>query len=292
MTCASSTGGWTRPFPIGDAGGTLHVELNHTDPEVLPAGFRTDSNDSRILACALNLAAERRATVRRRRAGHQDMPLRVKAAAVGLTADEYHALDVVPSGWTGMADLAVTSSDIDDLFREGVIDLDAARELPCHTGLRLHPARGSAALGRVTADKRVRMVRGDREAFGLHGRSAEQRVALDLLLGPGDRHRLPRRPGGHGQVGAGAVRRAGGGDGAPAAPQGRGVPAAVRRRRAGAGLPAGQREREDGALGAGRVRHPRRAGQPGRASRRSSPAACWRCSRSPTSAAGRCTTPS
>jgi len=40
------------------------------------------------------------------------------------------------------------------------------------------------ALGRVTPDKRVRLVRGDREAFGLHGRSAEQRIALDLLLDP------------------------------------------------------------------------------------------------------------
>ena len=172
------------PVPIGDAGGTLHVELNHTDPEVLPAGFRTDSIDSRILACALNLASERRAEGR----GPvvlvtQDMPLRVKAAAVGLTADEYHALDVVPTGWTGMADVAVNSSDVDTLFKDGVIDLDAARELPCHTGLRLSGG-GSAALGRVTADKRVRIVRGDREAFGLHGRSAEQRVALDILLDP------------------------------------------------------------------------------------------------------------
>jgi PhoH-like ATPase len=36
----------------------------------------------------------------------------------------------------------------------------------------------------VTPYKLVRLVRGDREAFGLHGRSAEQRVALDLLLDP------------------------------------------------------------------------------------------------------------
>jgi PhoH-like ATPase len=172
------------PVPIGTAGGTLHVELNHTDPEVLPAGFRTDANDSRILACALNLAAERQ----RDGLGEvilvtKDVPLRVKAAAVGLTADEYHALDVVPSGWTGMSDLEVASSDIDALFREGVIDNESARELPCNTGLRL-TGGGSAALGRVTADKRVRLIRGDREAFGLHGRSAEQRVALDLLLDP------------------------------------------------------------------------------------------------------------
>jgi PhoH-like ATPase len=53
--------------------------------------------------------------------------------------------------------------------------------MPCHTGLRLL-AGSSSALGRVTADKRIRLVRGDKEAFGLHGRSAEQRVALDLLL--------------------------------------------------------------------------------------------------------------
>jgi PhoH-like ATPase len=170
--------------PIGTAGGTLHVELNHTDPEVLPAGFRTDANDSRILACALNLAAERKLAGR----GEvvlvsKDMPLRVKAAAVGLQADEYHALDVVPSGWTGMADLEVASEDVDALFRDGMIDHDAARELPANTGLRLLGG-GAAALGRVTADKRVRLVRGDREAFGLHGRSAEQRVALDLLLDP------------------------------------------------------------------------------------------------------------
>ncbi|HXV94738.1 MAG TPA: PhoH family protein [Pseudonocardia sp.] len=172
------------PVPIGESGGTLHVELNHTDPDVLPAGFRTDSNDSRILACALNLAAERAAEGR----GEvvlvtKDMPLRVKAAAVGLPADEYHALDVAPSGWTGMADLDVTPADVDALFREGTIEHDAARELPVNTGLRLLTS-GSSALGRVTPDKRVRLVRGDREAFGLHGRSAEQRIALDLLLDP------------------------------------------------------------------------------------------------------------
>jgi PhoH-like ATPase len=30
----------------------------------------------------------------------------------------------------------------------------------------------------------LRLVRGDRDAFGIHGRSAEQRIALDLLLDP------------------------------------------------------------------------------------------------------------
>jgi PhoH-like ATPase len=166
-----------QPVPIGTEGGTLQVELNHTDPSVLPVGFRTDSNDSRILACALNLEAEGSDVV----LVSKDIPMRVKAGAVGLPADEYHAHDVVPSGWTGMTELDVASSSIDELFSEGVVDLEEAREFPCHTGIRLLGG-SSSALGRVNADKRVQLVRGEREAFGLHGRSAEQRIALDILL--------------------------------------------------------------------------------------------------------------
>jgi len=172
------------PIPIGEDGGTLHVELNHSDPTVLPPGFRTDTNDHRILACALNLAAEKRSVT----LVTKDIPLRVKAGAVGLDADEYRAQDVTPSGWTGMADVDVPQEAIDALFRDNIADMgDFGRpdvgEMPCHTGLRLL-AGTTGALGRVTPDKKVRLVRGDKDAFGLHGRSAEQRVALDLLADP------------------------------------------------------------------------------------------------------------
>jgi PhoH-like ATPase len=167
------------PVPIGEAGGTLHVELNHNDPAVLPPGFRSGDNDARILAVARSLSADGRDVV----LVTKDMPLRVKAASVGIAAQEYLALQAVDSGWTGMVELDVGTDDLDRLYAEDRIDLPAAADLPCHTGLVLLSGRGSA-LGRVTADKRVRLVRGDREAFGLHGRSAEQRVALDLLLDP------------------------------------------------------------------------------------------------------------
>jgi len=168
-----------QPIPIGEHGGHLHVELNHTDPSVLPSGFRTDSNDSRILACALNLAAEDRNVT----LVSKDTPLRVRAGAVGLPADEYRAQNVVSSGWTGMAELTAAQSDVDSLFSHGVLDLAEARDLPCHTGIRLL-AGTQSALGRVTADKQIALVRGEREAFGLHGRSAEQRIALELLMDP------------------------------------------------------------------------------------------------------------
>lgn len=170
------------PLPVGEQGGTIRVELNHTDPAVLPQGFRLGDNDTRILAVARNLGAE---------GAHvtlvsKDLPMRVKAAAVGLAAEDYRGTGPVESGFTGMAEMVVPSELVDELYdteRVGDVELAEARDLPCHTGLVLVSDRGSA-LGRVTADKQVRLVRGDRDAFGLHGRSAEQRIALDLLLDP------------------------------------------------------------------------------------------------------------
>ena len=165
--------------PVGDLGGTARVELNHIDAQVLPTGFRLGDNDTRILSVARSLANE----------GHdvvlvsKDMPLRIKASSIGLEAQEYRAELPVDSGWTGMAELDVTKADVEELYERGTLDCEAARDLPCHTGLVLHTGSGSA-LARVLPDKQIQLVRGDREVFGLHGRSAEQRIALDLLLDP------------------------------------------------------------------------------------------------------------
>ena len=174
-----SAGRLDAPVPIGDDGGTLRVELNHTDPTSLPAGFRLGDNDTRILAVARNLANEGRVVT----IVSKDLPMRVKASACGLEAEEYRAELAVESGWTGMAELDVTAEEMDHLYEYGRLESVEAAELPCHTGVKLVSPRGSG-LGRVGPDKQVRLVRGDRDAFGLHGRSAEQRIALDLLMDP------------------------------------------------------------------------------------------------------------
>ncbi|MFL2924913.1 MAG: PhoH family protein [Actinomycetes bacterium] len=168
-----------EPLPVGESGGTVRVELNHTDVESLPSGLRLGDNDTRILAVARNLANDGADVV----LVSKDLPMRVKASSVGLAAEEYRAELAIESGYTGTHEMEVAGTDLDRLFEDGVIDLDEARDLPCHCGLVLLSDRGSG-LARVTADKRVRLVRGDREAFGLKGRSAEQRIALDLLMDP------------------------------------------------------------------------------------------------------------
>ena len=176
-----------QPVPVNVDGGTLRVELNHQDQSLLPTAFRGPEGDHRILACALNLAHEGKDTV----LVTKDVPLRVKAGAVGVQADEYHAQDVVLTGYTGMATVQTISDVIDALYRDGEVMLDgvetekgtAVEDLPVHCGLTL-AAGAQSALGRMSADGVVELVRGDINAFGLQGRSAEQRIALDLLMDP------------------------------------------------------------------------------------------------------------
>ena len=173
-----------QALPVGELGGTLRVELNHIDPQVLPAGFRRGDNDTRILAVAKSLADEGQTVT----LVSKDTPLRVKASALGLTAEEYRAELAVDSGWTGTTELSVNEQQMATLYeteRLDLTDVDLTGQdtgpLLVHTGAVVHSSRGSA-LARVTGDKQLRLVRGDRDVFGLHGRSAEQRIAIDLLL--------------------------------------------------------------------------------------------------------------
>jgi PhoH-like ATPase len=172
-------GALTEVQPANESGGTLRVELNHQDTSALPAALTSDNNDHRILAVAKNLADE----------GHdvtvvtKDLPLRLKASIVGLHADEYRNELATDPSWSGFVELDVDRDTIDELFAERAVDLLEARDLPCNTGVALvaGSAGSQSALGRVRDDKRVHLVRGDRTLFDLHGRSAEQRIAIDLL---------------------------------------------------------------------------------------------------------------
>jgi PhoH-like ATPase len=169
----------TDPLPINDHGGTFRVELNHADTSCLPATLTGDNNDHRILAVARNLAAEGHAVT----VVTKDLPLRLKASIVGLDADEYRNELASDHNWNGFAELVVDGEVVDSLYADRVVDLLEARDLPCNTGVAL-VAGSQSALGRVRDDKRIHLVRGDRSLFDVHGRSAEQRIAIDLLADP------------------------------------------------------------------------------------------------------------
>ncbi|KTR02738.1 ATP-binding protein [Curtobacterium luteum] len=166
------------PIAIGD-GGSLRVELNHSNQAVLPSGLQLGDNDSRILAVAMNLANDGLDVV----VVSKDLPLRVKASSIGMAAEEYRAELAVDSGYTGLTDLQVSGEQMADLYDHEEIRSAALADVPINTGVVIHSERGSA-LGRVHTAGSVALVRGDREVFGLRGRSAEQRLAIDALLDP------------------------------------------------------------------------------------------------------------
>ena len=172
-------GSLTAPLPVNDDGGTFRVEINHQDLAGLPHALRGEANDHRILAVAKALANEGADVT----IVSKDLPLRLKAAVVGLDADEYRNELAVDSGWSGFVELDVSREIIDELFEERATDLAEGRSLPCHTGVALH-AGSQSALARVLPDKRLHLVRTDRELFGVRGRSAEQRLAIDILADP------------------------------------------------------------------------------------------------------------
>jgi len=164
------------PIAVGD-GGTLRVELNHSNQSVLPSGLQLGDNDSCILAVAVNLANEGLSIT----VISKDLPMRVKAASVGLAAEEYRAELAVDSGWTGIAEISLGADDVQVLYDDEALKTPLVQDLPVNTGVVISSERGSA-LGRVDGKGGITLVRGDRDVFGLHGRSAEQRLAIDVLL--------------------------------------------------------------------------------------------------------------
>jgi PhoH-like ATPase len=166
------------PISVGE-GGTLRVELNHTSDAALPSGLRLGDNDSRILSVALNLSQEGNDVV----VVSKDLPMRVKASSIGLAAQEYRAELATDSGWTGSSEISLSGSEMQQFYDAESIVTKLAADLPINTNLVIHSERGSA-LGRVMGKGLVTLVKGDRDAFGLHGRSAEQRLAIDMLLDP------------------------------------------------------------------------------------------------------------
>lgn len=165
------------PVAVGE-GGTLRVELNHIDQSILPSGFQLGDNDSRILAVAANLQSEGfDVTI-----VSKDLPMRVKASSIGMRAEEY-LHELATDEWAGVSELALSGDEMANLYDLEEIAHPAAKELPVNTGLVISSERGGA-LGRVSENRTVKLIRGDRDVFGVHGRSAEQRLAIDALLDP------------------------------------------------------------------------------------------------------------
>ena len=174
---------------INEQGGSIRIEINHINQSNLPDAVRNSRhNDARILAVAHNFKKQ----------GHdvvlvsKDVPLRVLARAVGLVAEGLLADQVtVDESYTGLVEVEVPGDIIDTLYSHKSMDValvDATDtdwgDVPVNTGVRLIGPGKQSALAVYSPDKRLNLIDNDLNAFGVSGRSAEQRIALSHLLNP------------------------------------------------------------------------------------------------------------
>lgn len=156
-------------------GGTLRIEVNHIDESGLPQALQVPENDNRILAVACNLSKKYDVKLLTK-----DLPLRLKASIAGIHASDYE-LDTIDVDWNGIINVEVSDYLIDDLYNNRSVFVNNIVKYPVNTGIILRSVDGSgSALGRLTENGDVTLVR-DRSLFDVKGRSAEQRIALNLL---------------------------------------------------------------------------------------------------------------
>lgn len=171
-----------------EGGGQLKVALATRE---LPPAIRTSQIvDNFILGVALEVRDkdQNKPTV----LVTKDVNLRIRADAMGLTAEEYKAEAIdVEELYSGNAELEAAGSTIDELYQSGTVSVDQVKS-PNSNGvyanqyllLRDRENASHTALGRYDAtQKKIAQIRKLREGvWGIRPRNKEQHYALDLLL--------------------------------------------------------------------------------------------------------------
>ena len=168
---------------VNNHGGTLRVEVDQADRSLLPETLRSDySHDTAIIAVAVSLLAAGNNVI----LVSKDLPMRLLAStAAGITSEDYEGDTIPDSGYTGLVQVQVEREVLDDLYDSKFLDISSVsselKGIPAHTGVILKAGR-SSAIGKITTNGQVELIPQNLEAFGVHGRSAEQRIALAHLL--------------------------------------------------------------------------------------------------------------
>lgn len=178
---ASDAGGLSERVDL-KSGGTLRIEVNGINSPRLPEVLSAATPDHRILSACLELTDDGVDTV----LVTKDAALRIKAAQLGVTVQDYRADTVaVDESYTGVAEIAVQPEVVDRLYGDGKVSLD------CHD---LHVnqfvvlgAGSQSAVGQVVQtvpETVVVRVPGHHRVFGVESKNIRQAFALELLMNP------------------------------------------------------------------------------------------------------------
>ena len=166
-------------------GGVLRVALGSEGASLLPPELEGRTGDNRILGVALSARArEKNVPVV---VVTKDTNLRIKADALGVTAEDYESDRVdIEELYRGFREVTVGKEFIDAFYAAGeCIPPPDARDLHSNEYIILRDAASqSSALGRVDALRRkLRLLAPSKDdVWGVRPRNKEQTFALDILL--------------------------------------------------------------------------------------------------------------
>lgn len=179
----AKNGSLSRGVPIGD-GGSLRVHVPDRRLKVEMA-LNPGSGDHAILQTAIDLrdASPDRPTI----FVTMDVNLRIRADALGLDTEAYENQSVDAERLeSGIADIAVSSSELDGFFERGLIKVPPGEKLHANVSVLVRDdgARPRTALGRYHVESgEIRALKTPKEGIvGIRARNKEQSFAIDLLL--------------------------------------------------------------------------------------------------------------
>jgi PhoH-like ATPase len=166
-------------------GGILRVEMyEESVMKTLPPELREERGDNRILAVAMKLMKRKDATVI---FVTKDINLRIKADAIGMTAQDYESDKVsFEELYTGFSEIDIAPPAIDTFYGQGFLEQDGEAFQPNHyLVLRETGNPSHTAICRYDQSKKrlVPTIRLPRDGiWGIHPRNKEQSFALDALM--------------------------------------------------------------------------------------------------------------
>ncbi len=178
-----STGTLAEGVPISASGGKVRVAFDGEGQRLLPEELKGSKEDNEILSVALGVRkrSEDDAVV----LISKDTNLRIKADALGITAEDYESDRVgdIEELYRGYEEISVEKEMVDGIFRDGSIS--TTEELyPNQCVLLREKENGASALG-VFNDKgrTITLIPTFKEGiWGIKPRNKEQYFAMALLL--------------------------------------------------------------------------------------------------------------
>lgn len=180
-----SQGNISEGIPL-ENGGTLKVELNYLNTDVLPNGVDVHKNDTKIIAVVKNLqiAHQEIQTI----LVTKDVYMYIKASSLGIDVQDYEN-DKIESDqvYTGYREIELPSSDIDSIYGGGLNlsdDLKASLSPNEFLHIKSNTRNGHEVIARYDGANVLPLKYANDTAWGLSPINREQKMAFEMLMNP------------------------------------------------------------------------------------------------------------